>query len=140
MRVTNELAEWATSAHETDPEWADFNAATFRPLGDQRPDLAANLADRFVRRFLRDAGLSANRYDEAREMLCIEEGTTPLGHSLLQVSFRFTGSITTMEWDGTDEDAGDVVVHTLAQTLAEDVDADRAMFGPTGWESEADDP
>ena len=139
MAVTDELAEWAASVHGSDPESVDFNAATFRPLGDRHPELAANLAERFVRRFLREAGLSANRYDEAREMLSIDEGTTPLGHSLLRLSFAFTGSTTTTEWDGTDEDAEALVVHT-AQTLAEDVDADRAMFGPSGWESEADDP
>ncbi|HEV3364290.1 MAG TPA: hypothetical protein VG795_09155, partial [Acidimicrobiia bacterium] len=88
-------------------------------------------------RFLHDACLSDRRYEQARDMLQIDEGTTPLGHSLLRVTFPFTGSVTTQEWDGTEEDA-EAMIDSVAEALAEDVEADRPVFGPTGWESDPD--
>ncbi len=71
-------------------------------------------------------------------MLVLEEGTTPLGRSVLRVTFPFTGSRTTQEWDGTDEEA-EAVLDQLAVSLGEDVEGDRSMGGPTGWEREYDE-
>lgn len=135
--MPDELEEWAKSAPDDDENWRDFHAASFRLLRQSRRDLAGKLAQRFVNEFLREADLSPQRREEALQMLVLEEGTTPTGISLLRVSFPFTGSTTTTEWDGTTGDAEDMI-NELAHSLADDVKADGEPFGFTEWEREPD--
>lgn len=138
----DELANWAKSASafssggaDDDARRADFNAASFELLSAEKPELARRLSASFVDVFLGSAHLSPRRRDEALAMLVLESGVTPIGQGLLQVRFPFTGSTTTTEWDGSDEDAEDIIT-SLAISLAEDVEGDRSMSGPTGWEAE----
>ena len=135
----DELADWAGSSctENEDEDWRDFHAAVFRPLAERHPDLAVRLAEGFVREFLRKAELSQRRYGEALHMLVLEEGTTPLGRAVLRVTFPFMGSTTTVDWDGTADDA-EASINSLAETLATDAEGDRDMSGPTGWEPEFD--
>ena len=138
--VADDLEEWARSIGEDseDEEWQDFHAAVFRQLADNHAALANELAERFVRRFLQNANLSRSRHREALDMLVLEEGTTPQGRSVLRVTFPFTGSTTTLDWDGSAEDA-EASIDALTDTLAYDIEGDQDMVGPTGWEAEFDE-
>ena len=54
-------------------------------------------------------------------------------------SIPFSGITSERGWDGSAEDALEIVDH-LAAYHAENVCIDRGEFGPTGWEPEFDEP
>lgn len=134
--MTDGLAGWEGMDAPHRADLRDFFAAGFRPLAELDTQLAGQLAQRFVRRLLRQAGLSEHRYREALDSLVLTVGTTPLGKLLLQVDLPFVGPMT-IEWDGTVKDAEDIV-DTVADTKAGTIELDREVAGPTGWEPDFD--
>ena len=116
----------------------DVEAAVYEPLDASRPGLAASLRNRFVRRFLHLAELSEGRHDEAAAAFRIDRGVAPQGELVLRLAFPFCGWTGWYEWDGTAEEATAYVDET-AELRAHEVGHDQA-HGPTGWETEFDDP
>jgi hypothetical protein len=130
------LTGWKGFVDPEREEWRDFFAAEFHPLDEHNQEFAGRLAERFVRRFLRVAGFSDRRYQEAVDAVVISRGTTPAGKLLLQVELPLTGSMA-MDWDGSPGDA-ESIIDDIADTKAGTIELDRKVAGPTGWEPEFD--
>jgi hypothetical protein len=106
--------------------------AVVRPLAEDEPDLALRLAARFAS-VLDAAGLSAAERDYLRgyKPVVISAGKTFGGLRVLQ--FRFAGSTTTMEWDGSESEAEELV-DGFADNAACNIAGDYWIHG-RGWEA-----
>jgi hypothetical protein len=110
----------------------------YSPLAYTDAALADRLCGRLVDRFLLDAGLSRSRRDEALAQVAIEHGRTPRGVDILRMSFPLGAGRSEYEWDGTADEA-EQIVESAAVVAADGVVADRSAVGPTGWEPEFDE-
>jgi hypothetical protein len=102
--VTDELNDWARSVgHDM---WPGLAAATFRPLSEARPALAAELIERLAGR-LTDAGLAEAEVDQALADLVLEEATLPSSAMILRIAATTATATSshTGAWEGTDDEA-----------------------------------
>lgn len=115
----------------TEDEEDHLTDAVVRPLVEDDPALAAKLAARFL------AGLQAadlshaeREYLDRYKALQIRSGQTRGGLRVLQ--FRFGGSTTTIEWDGSHSDAEELV-DEFAENAASNAAGDYWIAG-RGWQ------
>ena len=108
----------------------DLADAVVRPLMEDDPALAAKLAARFLAA-LQAADLSPaeREYLNGYKPLQISDGRTRGGLRVLQ--FRFGGSTTTIEWDGSHSDAEELV-DGFAENAASNAAGDYWIAG-RGW-------
>jgi hypothetical protein len=116
---------------EDDDDGDDLTDAVVRPLADDDPALAARLLARFL------AGLEASDLSPAErdylggyKPIVISAGDTRSGLRVLQ--FRFAGSTTTIEWDGSPTDA-EGLIEGFAENAAANVAGDYWIHG-RGWQ------
>jgi len=109
----------------------DSANAVVRPLAKDDPALAARLAARFHAGLAAaDLGPAEREYLSGHEPAEISAGETRSGLRVLQI--RFAGSTTTVEWDGSQSDAEELV-DGLADNAASNVPGDYWIHG-RGWE------
>jgi len=121
-----------------DPDDAD--EWRFTPLDDHDPALAAEMIDRYGRRWLRLAGLPAARLTEVPdtvELRVADDWHEPPGadRRVLRLTSWYTGSTYWLrEWDGARDDAM-AWVEDVADLQAHNVHFDR-RYGTTPWDPE----
>ena len=118
-------------------EWADWDAAAFTPLESENPSLAHELKAVFAEAFIRSAGLSQKRLDQAANEVVFEVGATPKGVRVLRAHLPLGAGHPEYEWDGSPESAGEVAA-SMAETAGRTIVLEREEVGTTGWESEYD--
>ena len=118
-----------------DTDWSDWNRAAYQPLASTDRTLADQLAGRLVDRLLSAAGLSALHRTEALRKVHVEIGKTPKGAQILRVRLPLGLGEPAYEWDGSQEDAQQVI-DAMADLAAESIVDDQGAGFPTGWESE----
>ena len=122
-----------------EPDWADWNAAEFIPLEEVDADLAVELAGVLVDRFLSSGGLSSARREDALAQVRFRIGMTPAGVIILGADLPLGEGYQERGWDGSREDARAIAVD-MGLTGGENVTAERAYVGDTGWEPSFDEP
>jgi hypothetical protein len=118
-----------------DPDWGDWNQAAYQSLASADPALADQLADRLVVRLLTAAGLSAAHRTEAFRQVRVEVGRTPKGAQILRVRLPLGEGEPEYEWDGSQQDA-EQIIDSMADIAAESIVDDQFAGLPTGWEPE----
>jgi hypothetical protein len=105
--------------------------AVVRQLAEDEPDLAVRLAARFASALdAADVSPAERDYLRGYKPVVISAGKTGSGLRVLQ--FRFAGSTTTIEWDGSESEAEDLV-DGIADNAACNVAGDYWIHG-RGWE------
>jgi hypothetical protein len=119
------------------PEPDEGDEWRFRPLEERDPFLAAALVGAFAARWLREAGLSADREDEVPdtiELMVASEWDPEDGTHRLRLRSWFTGETRWLhEWDGEPESAH-VWIAEVADLCGAWVRDERAIGGFLAWD------
>jgi hypothetical protein len=118
---------------EEELEQVDWESASFHPLTDDDPALAAELAGLLVETFLSEGGLDPAHRDEALAQVRLEVGTTPRGLRILRTVCPLATSNMETEWDGTADDAREIA-STAGATAGSTLVFERTDGLLTGWE------
>jgi hypothetical protein len=118
---------------EEELEEVDWESASFHPLTDDDPALAAELARLLVDTFLAEGGLDPAYRDEALTQVRLEVGTTPRGLRILRTVCPLATSNMETEWDGTADDAREIA-RTAGATAGATLVFERTDGVLTGWE------
>jgi hypothetical protein len=73
------------------------------------------------------------------QQVSVEAGQTPKGVRILRATLPLGEGSPEYGWDGTAAGAEEII-DSMADVAGENVAAERAMVGPTGWEPQFDDP
>lgn len=117
------------------------NEKHFVPLDSVDPDLAADLVERYGRRWLAVAGLPEHRQPEVPdtvELLVAPDFDRPpkSGLPTLRLTSWYTGSTYWLwHWDGCRESA-ERWIDEVADHQAANVESERSHLGPTPWDDE----
>lgn len=122
---------------EEELEQVDWESASFSPLAEEGPALAAELGGFLVDAFLAEGGLDPVHRDEALAQVRLEVGMTPRGVRILRTVCPLATSNMETEWDGTADDARDIA-SAAGATAGATLVFERTDGILTGWELDAD--
>jgi hypothetical protein len=118
---------------EEELEQVDWESASFYPLTDDDPALAAELAGLLVDAFLAEGGLDPVHREEALAQVMLEVGLSPRGVRILRAVCPLATSNMETEWDGTADDAREIA-STAGTTAGSTLVFERTDGVLTGWE------
>jgi hypothetical protein len=114
--------------------WPEYLDAQFLLLRDIEPELARALAERLVDRIVAGAGLDPKYRNDALEQVAIEVGVLPDGRRVvMEIKLPLGSGRPGYSWDGSVEQA-EALIDNAADRGIEDLEDDRSMGYPTGWE------